>query len=78
MTDPKENKDISDELSSEELKSMCGGLTRELMLKRNNLHEICDVGTSLRKLHGSGSGMTKGDFERANKNGWIAENACKV
>ena len=40
MTDPKENKDISDELSSEELKSMSGGLTRELMLKRNNLHEI--------------------------------------
>ena len=69
MTDPKENKEIRDELSTEELKSVSGGLTRELMLKGNNLSEICDVGTSLRKPHGSGSGMTKADFERVNKTG---------
>ncbi len=28
---------------------------------------------AMRKAEGSGSGMTKADFERANKNGWIAK-----
>ena len=79
MTEPKDNEYI--ELSTDELKSVSGGVVirdNDTMLRPSKLSEICDVGTSLRKPHGSGSGMTKADFERANKNGWIAENACKV
>ena len=67
MTDPKENEQINEELSTDELKSVSGGIVirdNGTMLRPSKLSEICDVGTSLRKPHGSGSGMTKADFDQ--------------
>ena len=62
MTDPKEiNEEINEELSTDELKSVSGGSTG----RQINLAEICDVGTSLRNPHGSGSGMTRVDFVKS-------------
>ncbi|KZR64646.1 MULTISPECIES: CCRG-2 family RiPP [Prochlorococcus] len=75
MTEPnKTNEEINEELSTDELKSVSGGIVirdNDTMLRPSKLSEICDVGTSLRKPHGSGSGMTKADFERANKSGVV-------
>ena len=73
MTEPNNtNEEINEELSTDELKSVSGGVVirgNDTMLRPSKLEEICDVGTSLRKPHGSGSGMTKADWERANKTG---------
>ncbi|KZR65310.1 MULTISPECIES: CCRG-2 family RiPP [Prochlorococcus] len=68
MTDPKEKEEINEELSIDELKSVSGGIVirgNGTMLKGNNLAEICDVGTSLRNPQGSGSGMTRRDYDKS-------------
>ena len=69
MTEPNEtNEEINEELSTDELKSVSGGglASSPLGKKELNWSEICDVGLSVR-AEGSGSGMSKADFERANK-----------
>jgi hypothetical protein len=81
MTDPKENEAINGELSIDELKSVSGGISDESVIRKlrkvDSKYAISDEPAFSPKPEGSGSGMTKSDFERANKNGWIAENACK-
>ncbi|KZR62593.1 MULTISPECIES: CCRG-2 family RiPP [Prochlorococcus] len=70
MADPKENEEPNEELSIDELKAVSGGglASSPIGKKELNWGEICDVGASVR-AEGSGSGMTKADFERANKTG---------
>ncbi|WP_413357988.1 bacteriocin [Prochlorococcus sp. MIT 1201] len=76
MTEPNNtSEEINEELSTDELKNVSGGIVirgNDTMLRGNGPSkwgEICDVGASLRNPQGSGSGMTKADFERANKTG---------
>ena len=68
MTDTKGNEEINKALSTDELKSVSGGglASSPISKKELNLSEICDVGASVRKAEGSGSGMTKGDWKKRN------------
>lgn len=60
MTEPNEtNEEISEELSTEELKSVSGGL-------------ILPAIQSFTSPHGSGSGMTRKDWEKSNASGLMA------
>ncbi|KZR62591.1 MULTISPECIES: hypothetical protein [Prochlorococcus] len=63
MTDPKENEDI--ELSTDELKSVSGGWSWTMDQEGSAYREV----QSERPFdpRGSGSGMTKGDWEKRNK-----------
>ena len=86
MADPKENEEINEELSTDELKSVSGGMTARIpdhgnpavvgedALKgnRTSINWREDGANRLSNgidAKGSGSGMTKADFERANKTG---------
>ena len=64
MTDPKENEEINEELSVDELKSVSGGAAfikgEQLTVQQRDPFDP----------QGSGSGMSKADFERANKTGF--------
>ena len=67
MTEPKEtNQDINEELSTDELKSVSGGglASSPIGKKELNWGEVCDVGASVRKAEGSGSGMTLKDWKK--------------
>ncbi|KZR64645.1 MULTISPECIES: CCRG-2 family RiPP [Prochlorococcus] len=66
MTNPKENEEMNEELSADELKSVSGGLRGQ-----GSSGDTVKGGSSEDFLagHGSGSGMTKADFEKANKTG---------
>ena len=71
MTDPKENEALSEEISSDELKSVSGGISDEPVIRKlrkvDSKYAISDEPAFSPKAEGSGSGMTKADFERANK-----------
>ena len=55
MTDTKENEEINEELSTDELKSVSGGLTRELMNRGRRPNDPT----------GTGSGMTRHDYDKS-------------
>ena len=56
MTEPKQtNEDINEELSTDELKSVSGGLTRELMNRGRRPNDPT----------GTGSGMTRRDYDKS-------------
>ena len=55
MTDPKESEEINEELSTDELKSVSGGLTRELMNRGRRPNDPT----------GTGSGMTRRDYDKS-------------
>ena len=55
MTNPKENEEINEELSTDELKSVSGGLTRELMNRGRRPNDPT----------GTGSGMTRRDYDKS-------------
>ncbi len=56
MTESKEiNEDINEELSTDELKSVSGGLTRELMNRGRRPNDPT----------GTGSGMTRRDYDKS-------------
>ena len=63
MTNPTENEEINEELSTDELKSVSGGIQAGGV----------EVEFRSKSPHGSGSGKTKADFERANKYGGSGE-----
>ncbi|KZR78696.1 hypothetical protein [Prochlorococcus marinus] len=67
MTDPKENEEINEELSTDDLKAVSGGLRGQ-----GSSGDTVKGGSSEDLLagQGSGSGLTKADFERANKIGF--------
>ena len=71
MTNPKENEEINEELSIDELKSVSGGISDEPVIRKlrkvDSKFAISDEPAFSPKATGSGSGMTKADFERANK-----------
>ena len=78
MTNTKENEEVNKEISSDELKRVSGGLGADITIvssggayKRvNNLKTGAfpvDVNAVVSSGPGSGSGLTKADFERANK-----------
>ena len=57
MTEPKDNEEINEELSTDELKSVSGGITyRED--GANRFSNVVDA-------KGSGSGMTKDDYRKS-------------
>ena len=56
MTDPKENEDINEELSTDELKNVSGGLS--------NADFTGATASNFKSPKGSGSGMKKGDYQR--------------
>ena len=75
MTDPTENEEINEELSTDELKSVSGGLTID---KDGDLHFVESAftdasGNSISSLRnpidpkgsGSGSGMTNEDYKKS-------------
>ena len=72
MTDPTENEEINEELSTDELKSVSGGVfdggdgEDELKVYGGGYTDSGRFKDP--KGPGSGSGMTRVDFERANKN----------
>ncbi|WP_063416452.1 CCRG-2 family RiPP [Prochlorococcus marinus] len=87
MADPKENEEINEELSVDELKSVSGGL---LVQKTVNIvsstagsraYDPASSGSGLieagdadyRNTKAAGSGMTVQDWNRANKSGLAAE-----
>ncbi|CAE20413.1 possible DNA polymerase III beta subunit, cent [Prochlorococcus marinus str. MIT 9313] len=82
MTDPKENEEINEELSTDELKRVSGGfgendpgvaVEQTTFTNNRNSNTLPEgsgyaAGASNPYLsQGSGSGLTKADFERANK-----------
>ncbi len=75
MTDPKENEEINEELSTDELKDVSGGIVSEVgmdgAMNDNRFAPWKGPGTlsigDVPKGPGSGSGKTKADFERDNK-----------
>ena len=71
MAEPKENEEINEELSSEEMKSVSGGISDEPAFRKlskvDSKYAISDEPAFSPKPEGSGSGMTKGDWEKANK-----------
>ena len=73
MTEPnKTNEEINEELSTDEMKSASGGGLASSPIGKQELNwdVICDVGASVR-AEGSGSGMTKGDWEKSKKTGLV-------
>ena len=58
MTDPTENEEINEELSTDELKSVSGGYTDS---------DITNVRPIISSYTGSGSGMTNEDYKKSNK-----------
>ena len=66
MTDPKENEEISEELSIDELKSVSGGISDESVIRKlrkvDSKYAISDEPAFSTKAEGSGSGMTKDDY----------------
>ncbi|KZR68771.1 hypothetical protein PMIT1313_02395 [Prochlorococcus marinus str. MIT 1313] len=70
MTDPKENEELSKELSIDELKSVSGGISDEPVIRKlrkvDPKHAISDEPCFSQKAQGSGSGLTKADWKKAN------------
>ena len=65
MTDPKENEELSEELSTEELKSVSGGVKihrKQIGIPSSRIEADADV--DFRNPKGSGSGMTTQDWEK--------------
>ena len=66
MTDPTENEEINEELSSDELKSVSGGISDEPAFRKlskvDSKIAISDEPCISPKPEGSGSGMTKDDY----------------
>ena len=71
MTEPKESEEVNEEVSSEELKSVSGGISDEPAFRKlskvDSKSAISDEPAFSPKPEGSGSGMTKGDWKKANK-----------
>ncbi len=68
MTDAKEDAGINEELSTDELKSVSGGISDESVIlklrKVDPKYAISDEPCFSPKAEGSGSGMTKADWDR--------------
>ena len=67
MANPTENEEINEELTTDELKSVSGGIVIDTL---DRLHiTVDDVGTAYPSFipPGSGSGMTKDDYRKANR-----------
>ncbi|KZR70578.1 hypothetical protein PMIT1313_00398 [Prochlorococcus marinus str. MIT 1313] len=66
MTEPTENEGINEELPTEELKSVSGGISDEpafqKLSKVDSKSAISDEPAFFPKPEGSGSGMTKDDY----------------
>ena len=73
MTEPKENEEINEELSSEEMKSVSGGISDEPAFRKlskvGSKYAISDEPAFSPKPEGSGSGLTKGDWDRKIRRG---------
>ncbi len=73
MTEPKENEEVNDELSSEEMKSVSGGISDEPAFRKlskvDSKYAISDEPAFSPKPEGSGSGLTKGDWDRKIRRG---------
>ena len=73
MTEPKENEEINEELSSEEMKSVSGGISDEPAFRKlskvDSKYAISDEPAFSPKPEGSGSGLTKGDWDRKIRRG---------
>ena len=68
MTDPTENEDVNEELSTDELKSVSGGAKiygKQIGIPSPRIEADADV--DFRNPKGSGSGMNIKDWEKANK-----------
>ena len=66
MTDPKENEEINEELSTDELKDVSGGWSWTMDQEGSAYREV----QSERPFdpRGSGSGMTKDDYRKSKRN----------
>ena len=77
MTNPTENEELNEELSTDELKSVSGGISDEPVIRKlrkvDSKFAISDEPCFSPKAQGSGSGKTKADFERDNKYGGSGE-----
>ena len=66
MTEPNENEEINEELSTEEMKSVSGGISDEPAFRKlskvDSKYAISDEPAFSPKPEGSGSGMTKDDY----------------
>ncbi len=73
MTESKGNQEINDELSSEEMKSVSGGISDEPAFRKlskvDSKYAISDEPAFSPKPEGSGSGLTKGDWDRKIRRG---------
>ena len=67
MTDPKENEEINEELSTDDLKSVSGGFTQDNHPVYCFSNRIQIDTTPIFIPPGTGSGMTVQDWKRANK-----------
>ena len=65
MTDPTENEEINEELSTDELKSVSGGMSVDS--GASYLEDLAGNFTERVTAQGSGSGMTKDDYRKANR-----------
>ena len=73
MADPKENEEVNEELSTDELKDVSGGL--RVQIESSFVDKGGEDGACLPSCvaQGSGSGKTKADFERDNKARFVAD-----
>ena len=74
MTVPKENEELDEELSSEELKSVSGGF--RINGSKDDAAGLgisagADCDPDFKGAQGTGSGMTKGDWEKSKKTGLV-------
>ena len=68
MTEPKENEEINEELSTNELKSVSGGFGRHPNGKeggRDETESLRDFEIEWKNGHGTGSGMTQADYKKS-------------
>ena len=81
MADPAENEEINEELSTDELKTVSGGAKihgkqigiPSLTVNISDTSGLIEAGDAdFRNPKGSGSGMTKDDFERVNRSSFNA------
>ena len=73
MTNPTENEEINEELSTEELKSVSGGFIfqngKGVLDSINQGGYPGGSGIIVTNGHGTGSGMTKADWKKRNRGG---------
>ena len=78
MADPKENEEVSEELSTDELKSVSGGVSSKFAINDDTATQsyVIKPGSSKKPFDpkGSGSGLTKDDWnKRTRDSGFLNE-----